>query len=244
MPIAAAADAAAHNSTALLLSPYPLHHVGPSQCIFCAPLLSLSILHILWHAWIDLTPWLGICLIKLMRSPRTRLAARLPAPVQPVCRARAAKNICEKPLALFKMQRNAALEMQSMWIKFPACSQRNCSQSTSVEWPTTNQQQVKCSLGWARCGRGQLHVWAVDHLRVAVPPRSHLFFSFFLFLMGYWGCEVAAKMLHKNSWAAGQLGRQFNWAWNMRHHSKSSSSCKCITLAMRYTTLFFFSLSY
>lgn len=36
------------------------------------------------------------------------------------------QNIFEKPLALFKMQRNATLEMQSMRIKFPACCQRNC----------------------------------------------------------------------------------------------------------------------
>lgn len=36
------------------------------------------------------------------------------------------QNIFEKPLALFKIQRNATLEMQSMRIKFPACCQRNC----------------------------------------------------------------------------------------------------------------------
>lgn len=86
-----------------------------SYCIFLLPLQ------------IELTPSLGVCLIKVMHNPREGGREIFShSPSSPPSTVWEPQNIFEKPLALFKMQRNATLEMQSMRIKFPACCQRNC----------------------------------------------------------------------------------------------------------------------
>lgn len=85
-------------------------------------LYAFLVLHFLLPGQIQLTPSLGICLIKVMHNPKEGERGRADLPPPPTAQPAVwePQNNFEKPLALFKMQRNATLEMQSMRIKFPA----------------------------------------------------------------------------------------------------------------------------
>lgn len=140
-------------------------------------LYAFLVLHFLLRGQIELTPSLGICLIKVMHNPargREREGERVNTlPRLDLYPLWEPQNIFEKLLALFKMQRNATLEMQSMRIKFPAWCQRNIK--------PRGDQRLRRATGCQVLQSG-LQQWSISICRSHSSPVR----------------VAATEMLHKN----------------------------------------------